>query len=184
MSNQPVVNIAGELVALGPIGIENVEAVHRWWNDFSIARNLHSAPKPKTMAQIAAMFEPGGFFNKPTTAAFAIHAADDNQLIGAAGLMEIEHDHGSAEFFIVIGETSRHGQGLGTEAARLVRDYGFVTLGLTNIMLRVSEFNGGAIRSYEKAGFVEFGRRARSHAVDGRRWATIYMEALNPASAT
>jgi RimJ/RimL family protein N-acetyltransferase len=182
--DQPVVNIASERVALGPIGVEAIEAVHRWWNDFSIARNLHSAPKPKTMAQIAAMFEPGGFFNKPTTVAFAIRDAADGELIGTAGLMEIEHDHGAAEFFIVIGDATRHGQGLGTETAKLVLSYGFVTLGLANIMLRVSEFNGGAIRSYQKAGFAEFGRRSRCHAVDGRRWATIYMEALNPAHAS
>jgi diamine N-acetyltransferase len=173
----PVINITGERVALGPIGVEHAEAVQRWWNDFTIARNLHALPRPRNLAEIRAMFDPGGFFNKPTTVAFAVFDRRDWTLIGTAGLMEIEHDHGAAEFFIVIGETDRHGQGLGTETARLVLDHAFAALGLVNVMLRVTASNHGAIRSYEKAGFIVFGRRARSHFVNGERWDTVYMEA-------
>ena len=176
----PIVNIQGERVALGPIGIEHAEAVHRWWNDFAIARNLHALPRPRSLAEIGGMFAPGGFFNKSATAAFAVFEIDGWNLIGTAGLLEIEHDHGVAEFFIVIGETSRHGQGLGTETARLVLEHAFTTLGLSNVMLRVTEFNRGAIRSYEKAGFKTFGRRSRCHFVDGRHWDTVYMEAVKP----
>ena len=176
----PIVNILGERVALGPIGIEHADSVYRWWNDFAIARNLHSLPRPRTLADIHAMFDAGGFFNKPATAAFAIYETASWDAIGTAGLMDIEYEHGVAEFFIVIGETNRHGQGLGTETARLVLDHAFTALGLSNVMLRVSEFNHGAIRSYEKAGFKPFGQRTRCHFVDGRRWNTSYMEAVAP----
>jgi len=173
----PIVNIQGERVALGPIEVEQAEAVHRWWNDGAVTRNLHTLPRPRTMADVRAMFDPGGFFNKPTSVAFAVYDLADWALIGTAGLADIEHEHKTAEFFIVIGETSRHGQGLGTETARLALDHAFRTLGLVNVMLLVSEFNAGAIRSYEKAGFTTFGRRARCQFVDGRHWDTVYMEA-------
>ena len=126
------------------------------------------------------MFGAGGFFNRATTVAFAIYETSDESLIGTAGLMDIEHDHGSAEFFIVIGESSRHGKGLGTETARLALNHALATLGLVNVMLRISSFNHGSIRSYEKAGFTVFGQRSRCCFVDGQRWSTAYMEAIAP----
>ncbi|HET6871520.1 MAG TPA: GNAT family protein, partial [Sporolactobacillaceae bacterium] len=69
-------------------------------------------------------------------------------------------------------------KGLGTEAVQLIVEYGFKILNLNNIMLQVFEFNKSAIRSYEKAGFNEFGRRREAYYLNGKYYDDIYMEIL------
>ena len=53
--------------------------------------------------------------------------------------MDIAHANGTAEFGIAIGE--RRGQGLGTEATRLVLDFAFHVLQLRNVLLQTLEWN-------------------------------------------
>jgi len=48
-------------------------------------------------------------------------------------------------------------QGLGAEAMSLLLRHGFETLNLNRILLRVYADNPRAIRSYQKAGFVQEG---------------------------
>ena len=72
----------------------------------------------------------------------------------------------SCSFRILIGPEGR-GQGLGTEATRLIVGYGSSSSGCTGSASRVYAFNPRAQRAYEKAGFVVEGR-IRGTAV-GRR---------------
>jgi RimJ/RimL family protein N-acetyltransferase len=73
--------------------------------------------------------------------------------VGTAGLFEIAHAHGTAEFGIAIGE--RRGQGLGSESTRLVLDFAFHVLELRNVLLETLEWNV----AYERAGFRHVGVR-------------------------
>ncbi|MDE6213209.1 MAG: GNAT family N-acetyltransferase [Lachnospiraceae bacterium] len=73
--------------------------------------------------------------------------------IGSVYLRDIDREKGTAEYGAFIGEEKALGCGYGTQAARLILDYGFGTLGLEYIFLRLLEKNSGARRSYEKAGF-------------------------------
>lgn len=75
--------------------------------------------------------------------------------VGSVFLRDIDPTHQKGEFGIFIGEDAARGQGLGTEAARLMLGYGFGRLGLHKIFLRVLAGNTGAIKSYENAGFVQ-----------------------------
>ena len=81
----------------------------------------------------------------------------DRQLVGNARL------HGfverSAKYAIGLFDPGRLGQGLGTEATRLVIDYAFRSLGLERIHLDVLAFNQRAINCYLKAGFHVVGRK-------------------------
>jgi RimJ/RimL family protein N-acetyltransferase len=74
----------------------------------------------------------------------------------------------------------RRGKGFGTEATRLILEWGFTVLGLHNIELRVWDWNAGAIRAYIKAGFRETGRRRGGVVVMGRRYDIVYMDAIAP----
>ena len=60
-------------------------------------------------------------------------------------------------FSIFIGDEAARGRGIGTEAAKLMIQYGFEELGLHRIYLRALAGNMQAIRSYEKAGFEHEG---------------------------
>jgi hypothetical protein len=53
----PVVTIAGERVALGPLRRDLLPLHQRWGNDFATARTQGGAPGPWTAERVAAWFE-------------------------------------------------------------------------------------------------------------------------------
>lgn len=77
--------------------------------------------------------------------------------VGSIYLRDINLQHRKAEFGIFIGEKSACGKGIGTQAAKLLLKYAFENMHLNKIFLRVFADNIGAIKSYEKVGFVEEG---------------------------
>ena len=97
-----------------------------------------------------------------------MHDAADGELVGVCGLEGIDHNFSRAEFGIFLGQ--RRGTGIGTDATRLALDWAFTMLGLHNVMLESYEFNAGAVRAYERAGFQVIGRRRDAVRALGRRW--------------
>lgn len=73
--------------------------------------------------------------------------------IGSTFLRDIDMTNRKAEFGIFIGEDNARGHGYGTEAAKLIVNFGFHDLNLHKIMLRVFADNQIAIKSYKKVGF-------------------------------
>jgi RimJ/RimL family protein N-acetyltransferase len=176
VSEQPVINIVGELVALGPIRRDLLPTYQRWINDFETVRNLGLPPIPMTMEQEQAWFE--GAVKGERTTPFTIYELATWTPIGNTSLMDIDYRNRTAEFGILIGEATARGKGYGTEAARLMLDYAFTALGLCSVMLRVHEYNLAGQRAYAKAGYREFGRRRQDYLMGGKLWDTIYMDCL------
>ena len=81
----------------------------------------------------------------------------DNTPLGSVYIRDIDHTHHKGEYGIFIGDEEARGRGIGTEAAKLMIQYGFEELGLHRIYLRVLSGNKKAIRSYENAGFEQEG---------------------------
>lgn len=77
--------------------------------------------------------------------------------LGSVDIKHIDQEHHKGEYGIFIGEEDARGRGIGTQAAKLMIQYGFEVLGLHRIYLRALAGNAQAIRSYEKAGFVQEG---------------------------
>jgi RimJ/RimL family protein N-acetyltransferase len=67
----------------------------------------------------------------------------------------------------MIGDRRFRGQGIGTEATRLVCLYGFDRLGLEEILLEVDPQNEAAVRAYRSVGFVHGRRRSMRLRRDG-----------------
>ena len=164
----PVMSIVGERVALGPLRPEHYEALNRWDNDPVVVRTWATLPRPRTLTQTTATFA-DGFWTEPDNDCFALYERADGRFIGYAGLMHIDHVNRVAEFAILIGEAGARGRGYGTEATTLV---------LSNVWLRVYEYNLAGIRAYEKAGFRLVGVRHKSKLMGGKLWDTVFMEAL------
>lgn len=99
--------------------------------------------------------------------------------VGSVYFRDVDMQHKSAEYGIFIGEGDARGKGLGTEAARLFIDYGFRTLGLHRISLRVLAGNERAHRSYIKAGFKDEGLFRDMVFVDGAYHDVIFMAVLS-----
>ena len=176
--SQPVLNIRGERVALGPLHRGLLPLIERWDNDFQVADLRGDDPRPHTAESIAAVWEPLLRGEREDWIGFAIYALPDLRPIGVTNIRDFTNSHGTAEFGIAIGEATDRGQGFGTEATRLILDYAFTILGVYNVWLDTLAYNVGAIRAYEKAGFREIGRRRGARMLAGKRYDVILMDCI------
>ena len=173
---QPVLNVVGELVALGPLRRDLLKVYGRWINDLASARNLGSH-RPYTAEEEEDWY--ASEVKAEDRVVFTLYEGESLRPIGTTSLFGIDHRNRRAEFGISIGEPECRGRGYGTEATRLTLDYAFTALGLHNVMLRVFEYNLAGIRAYEKAGFKEYGRRRECYLMGGRMWDDVHMDCLS-----
>jgi diamine N-acetyltransferase len=177
---QPIINIVGEKVSLGPMHRDLLSLITRWSNDLAARRNI-GAPLPQTLEQRTAQYERDTVDEQSVDFAVyerAILPGGHPRPIGTVGLFDINYRNGRAEFGIYIGEADARGKGFGTETTRLMLDYAFTALGLYNVALTVAEWNVAGQRAYARAGFRECGRRRQCWLMGGRRWDQIAMDCL------
>lgn len=106
----------------------------------------------------------------------AVHKGD-HQLIGYCGLTRFDDVDGSAEVELGYRFAPEYwGRGLGTEAARAVRDYAFEHLGMARLISMIEPENSASIRVAEKVGMAhekeirQWNRRVLVYAVSSRPW--------------
>ena len=171
----PQVNLTGRLVALGPLDRALVSHYHRWANDPETSRTL-GLSWPITLDRSIAIFDERSCASDAVW--FTIFEPGSGRPIGLTHLFEIDLRHRRASFGILIGEADARGRGCGTEATRLVLDYAFDHVGLSNVMLTVYADNVAGSRAYERAGFRAFGRRRACSTRGQTSVDLLYMEAL------
>lgn len=93
-------------------------------------------------------------------------------------LEDINWINRTATLGIFIGDKEFRSKGYGTEAIRLILEYGFKYMNLYNIKLDLMEFNERALKCYEKCGFKEYGRRRKCKFVNGKYYDSISMDIL------
>lgn len=175
----PIINIRGEKVALGPLDPSMLERFTRWMNDFPTMGTLALDPAPMTEQQERQWLERASGGREQIV--FAIYDLSDMALVGSTNLFDIDHRHHSCELGIAILDPARRGKGLGTEAVRLVTDYAIHGLEMHNVQLATYEYNHAGQRAYRKAGFKEYGRRREARLHNGRWWDIVYMDVLATA---
>jgi len=117
--------------------------------------------------------------NQKDDVGFAIETLDDPPvLVGNIGLWGARPKDRCATLGIALGR-EHIGRGYGSDATRIIVDYGFREMGLHRIQLEVAPFNPGAIRAYEKAGFTEEGRHRESVLHDGRWYDEVLMSIID-----
>lgn len=90
---------------------------------------------------------------------FVVHLIDTDEEIGCVYLQHYEAPNNSMESGVFMSEDAPKGQGLGTEAVKLMNDkVAFEMLGLSRIFARVIATNIGSLRLHEKVGFREISR--------------------------
>lgn len=112
---------------------------------------------------------------------FIICMKENDKGIGSFYLRDIDPEMRTAELGIFIGEQDALGRGYGTEAVRLGVSYGFQTLQLERIFLRVYSDNKKAVRNYEKNGFVWIKDRMETVERDGCSRTVIFMQKTKEA---
>ncbi len=175
---EPILNIRGERVALGPLHGGLLPLITRWDNNFRTIDLGGDDPGPRSAEAIANLWEPLLRGERDDWIGFAIYALLELRPIGIINIRDFTNPHGTAEFGITIGDPADRGQGFGTEATRLLLDYAFTVLRVHNVWLDTPAYNSGAIRAYEKAGFREIGRRRGARTRAGRRYDVVLMDCV------
>lgn len=155
MMQERKIILAGEQVALAEMTEEDQPFFQKWHTENEELRALiddHSVP---TMEDQMRWF---GRSKQLDRCMFSIVLAEDHTLIGHGGFVDIDEEKHTAQLRITIGNSLYWGRGLGTEATKLVVEYGFGKMQLASIWLRVLPSNERAIRSYEKVGFLKAGK--------------------------
>jgi RimJ/RimL family protein N-acetyltransferase len=166
--------ISGERIFLSHILREDVLLLARWFYDLELTAYLGRVGMSFTHQQEQEWFE--NYTKDPAVKTFAIIVRERAQFIGSVTLMHINHQHGTAELGIAIGDKAAWGQGYGSEAVRLMTDYGFTFLGLHAIHLWHTSFNQRGHHAYLKAGYKVAGRRREAALFDGQRYDHILMD--------
>jgi RimJ/RimL family protein N-acetyltransferase len=77
----------------------------------------------------------------------------DGRFVGMTGLEDYDPVNGVARFFIVVGDQSVWGKGVGTAAATRILDHGFRALGLRRIVSNYLLPNEASRVVHQRAGF-------------------------------
>lgn len=155
---------------------EYVELYKNWFNDLEVNQFTSSLGAVFTKEEEEDWYEAQAENEEIT---FTIHHLLDDKPIGNCGLHNINRGPDHAEMGIVLGEKDYWNRGLGTEAVRLITDYGFTALSLHGISLWVKSYNKRAIRVYEKVGYQESGRMRDYYKVDGEYYDQVLMDVLH-----
>jgi diamine N-acetyltransferase len=177
-SHEPDLIVVGEKVALGPLRRDLAASYARWMNQLEVRRGLdhRGVATPQSQEKWVEENIERGAKREPQAVEFTVYDCADSTPVGTAGLLQIAHANGTAEFGIAIGE--RRGQGLGTEATRLVLDFAFHVLGLRNVLLETLEWNVAGLTAYERAGFRRVGVRRGAVMSRGRPTDLVIMDAV------
>ena len=166
--------LVGDRIYLSPRSIEDVEKFTEWMNDFYVTDYTGRSWQIMSLEGERKYLEED--INPEAT--FSIVTLNEDKLIGTIGLEDINHMDKTATLGIFIGDKDYQSKGYGTEAVRLVLDYGFNYLNLHSIKLDVMSFNERAINCYNKCGFKETGRKRESKYINGKDYDTLSMDIL------
>ncbi len=168
--------LVGEKCYLSPCRIDDAEKWTEWFNDLAVTLPLgDEAYTPSSPDSEREAIE--GII-KSKAHIFTIVDLPEDVPLGRCLLFNVDHINRSAMLGIFIGEKAYWVKGYGREAVKLLLDYGFNLLNLNSIMLGVFSFNQRAIRSYQKIGFKEIGRRRQARIVGQQKFDVIFMDIL------
>jgi RimJ/RimL family protein N-acetyltransferase len=174
---EPILNVRGQQIALGPLRRDLIPTYARWLNDLGTLRTLGVLPAPLTLEAEEAWYERAA---TGEARYFTIYELATLRPIGTCDLRDVDHRNRVASIGLLIGEPDARGKGYGTEATQLLLDVAFTVLGLHSVWLTVFSYNLVGQRCYAKAGFREVGRRRECRLLDGVLHDEIVMDILAP----
>ncbi len=163
----------------------DVPAFVRWFNDPEVQQGL-AVYRPMSLANEEGWFEnmlKRSMDEQPFVIEVRGAGPEGEETwtpIGNLSLFDIDWRCRVSEFGIVIGEKAYWNKGYGTEAVKLIVRYGFQTLNLHRIWLRVYATNPRAMRAYEKAGFTQEGLQRQAVFLAGEYVDIVQMSILRP----
>lgn len=173
--------IIGDQIRFRAIEKEDLPCFVRWLNDPEVRQGL-CMRYPLSFAEEEEWF--AKMIKRPPQErpmAIEIQPESDKDtwvFVGNCGFFDVNWENRSAEIGIHIGEKKYWNKGFGTKAMQLILKYGFESLNLHRLYLRVFETNQRAIRSYQKAGFITEGKMRQAHFMNGTYIDVLLMSIL------
>jgi len=168
--------LIGKKCYLSPINIDDAEKYLAWLCDLEVSIYFKILSQQLTIEKEKEILTT---MSKNQHQTFGIIDIKTDKLIGNCSLFSIDKIDRKAEFGIFIGDKNYWGKGYGTEAGKLIVDYGFNALNIHSIMLETYSFNKRAIKSYEKIGFKVIGKRREAKIIGKKKFDVIYMDILS-----
>lgn len=168
--------LIGERIYLSPRSMEDAEIYTVWMNDFEVTDYTGRSASILTLEAEKKYLE-----NKNINSdeiAFAIVDLNTDELIGTVGFADVKNSDRSATLGIFIGNADYRSKGYGTEAIKLLLDFGFNYMNLNSVNLTVLGCNERAIKCYKKCGFREIGALRKSKFVNGKYYDLVFMDIL------
>jgi RimJ/RimL family protein N-acetyltransferase len=168
--------MTGSSIGLALMLAEDVPIITRWNQDLDFTARIGTPGEAHTLEMRQEVFKQNSRI-KPDSAEFSIIELGTGRLVGFGGLFDITRAL-VGTMFVGIGEAALRKKGFGTDASRLICEYGFFFRNLHSIKVEVHEYNEAARRVYEQLGFKTVGRLRGANLLNGRRYDEIIMDLL------
>jgi RimJ/RimL family protein N-acetyltransferase len=159
----------GKLVRLRELRSADAEKCYEWLNEINMAHKLYGgAPMPLTLENerdFVARFSG----RKNDQNHFGIETLD-GRFIGVCSYNNVSWINRNCAVGWFIGDSAMRGRGFGTDMMRVLLNICFAELDMHKVYLNVYGYNEGAVRLYERLGFVREGAYRESAYAMGRRW--------------
>lgn len=161
-------------IRFGPIDFETHPVIEsRWTHDTEFMCLMELKPaRPLSPAAVKKHYEAlkNEMDEQKNLFYFSIHAQEDDRFIGKAIIEYVDWTSGNAYLKLGIGEADFRRRGYGSQALSLLLRYAFSELNLHRVTAVVPAYNEGALRLFQKFGFVEEVRRGKALYRDGAFW--------------
>lgn len=170
--------LLGDRLYLSPKGTSDEEIIKytEWLNDFQVTDYIGRSSEITTLQYEKEYLEKNDKNNNDKT--FDIIDLKSNKLIGTIGLHRFNYIERSAVLGIFIGDSDFRSDGYGTEAIRLLLEYGFKYLNLHSIRLDLLSINERAHKCYLKCGFKDTGCSREQIFLNGKYYDKLHMDIL------
>lgn len=175
-SDARVMVMTGDSVGLALMRAEDVPTIARWNQDLEFTARMGIPGEAHTLEVRQEFYEQNSRM-KPDGAEFSVLELRTGRLVGFGGLFDMTRAM-VATMFVGIGDADLRRKGFGTEASRLICEYGFFFRNLHSIKVEVHEYNREAMRVYERLGFRTVGRLRGANLLNNRRYDEVIMDLL------
>lgn len=170
--------LIGDRIYLSPKGISDDELgkFTEWMNDFDTTDYIGRSGKICAIPGEKDWLENSA--KDADNRNFDIVELNTDRLIGGVGLVHFDWIERSATLGVMIGDPDFRSHGYGTEAIKLLLDYGFNYLNLHSVNLSLLDCNERAHKCYLKCGFKDAGRLRNKIFINGKYYDELIMDIL------
>jgi RimJ/RimL family protein N-acetyltransferase len=170
-------------IRFGPIDHEaHPDIESKWTHDAEFMRLMELKPiRPLSPALVKKQYESieKDMEENKNLYYFTIRARPDDRLIGKAVIEWIDWPNGNGWLRLGIGAAEDRRKGFGSQALRMLLRFAFAELNLFRVTALVPSYNEGAIKLFQKFGFMEEVRRRKALNRDGELHDLIAYGLLN-----